>query len=163
MEVEEMLKRLVLAIALGALAAVPMAHAGATIGGAGPRVGVSIDPDQFVFGGQLIIGELAPDLTFDPSLEFGFGDNVTVIAMNLDMHYHFTVEGSAWRPYAGAGLGLAFIEVDEGGGSDTEVGLNLVGGAGVPTQSGNRFFGELRLGLGDIPEVKLIAGWNFKI
>jgi hypothetical protein len=162
MEVEEMLKRLVLVIALGALTAVPAAHADATIGGVGPRIGLSIDPDQLVLGGQMIIGELAPDLTFDPNIEFGFGDNVTVVAMNFDLHYHFTLEGTAWRPYAGGGLGLNFIDVD-GGGSDTEVGLNIVGGAGVPTQSGNRFFGELRLGIGDIPEIKLVAGWNFKI
>lgn len=157
-----MLKRLVLVIALGALMAVPAAHADATIGGVGPRIGLSIDPDQLVLGGQLIIGEIAPDLTFDPNIEFGFGDNATVIAMNFDLHYHFTLEGTAWRPYAGGGLGLNFIDVD-GGGSDTEVGLNIIGGAGVPTQSGNRFFGELRLGVGDIPEIKLVAGWNFKI
>ena len=158
-----MLKRLVLLVALGALFSIPSAHAGATIGGVGPRVGLSIDPDQFVFGGQMIIGELAPDLTFDPSLEFGFGDNMTVISMNFDLHYHFTVSGSSWRPYAGGGLGLNWIDLDGGGGSDSEVGLNIVGGAGVPTASGNRFFGELRLGVGDIPEIKLIAGWNFKI
>lgn len=157
-----MLKRLAVFVALGALISGSAAHAGATLGGVGPRVGLSIDPDQLVLGGQMIIGELAPDLTFDPSLEFGFGDNVTVIAMNADLHYHFTLEGTAWRPYAGGGIGLNFIDVD-GGGSDTEVGLNLIGGAGVPTQSGNRFFGELRLGLGDIPEIKLLAGWNFKI
>jgi len=158
-----MLKRWMVLVALGALLSASAAHAEAKIGGVGPRVGLSIDPDQFVFGGQMIIGELAPDLTFDPSLEFGIGDNVTVIAMNFDLHYHFTVSGSSWRPYAGGGLGLNFIDVEGEGGSDTEVGLNIIGGAGVPTASGNRFFGELRLGVGDIPEIKLIAGWNFKI
>jgi hypothetical protein len=165
MEVEEMLRRLVLILALGALSAVP-AHAAAVLGGVGPRVGFSSNPDQLVFGGQAIIGELAPDLTFDPNLEFGFGDHATVIAANFDLHYHFVIEGSAWRPYAGAGIGLNFIEVDRGFAedlSDTEVGLNLIGGAGVPTASGNRFFGELKLGVGDIPDLKVLVGWNFKI
>jgi len=160
-----MLRRLVLVFALGALFAVP-AHADAVLGGAGPRVGFSINPDQLVFGGQLIIGEVAPDLTFDPSLEFGFGDHATVIAANFDMHYHFVVSGTAWRPYAGAGLGINFIEVDNRFGedfSDTEVGGNLILGAGIPTQAGNRFFGEMKFGLGDIPDLKVLVGWNFKI
>src|SRR5262245_20513573 len=144
-----MLKRLLLVGALGALLAAP-AQAQTMIGGIGPRVGFSVDPDQIVFGGQAIIGEIAPQMTFDPSLEFGFGDHVTVIAANFDLHYHFDISGSAWRPYAGAGVGLNFVSIDLGpfrDASDTEVGGNLVAGAGVPTKSGNRFFGELKLGL----------------
>jgi len=43
------------------------------------------------------------------------------------------------------------------------VGGGLVIGAGVPTKSGNRFFTELKLGLGDVPSLKMVAGWNFKI
>jgi outer membrane protein W len=89
-----------------------------------------------------------------------------VVALNFDMHYHFDMEGTAWRPYAGAGIGLNFIEFDEGAfsdQSDTEVGGNLIIGAGIPTQSGNRFFGEMKFGLGDIPTLKLLVGWNFKM
>ncbi len=160
-----MFKRMLVIGALGALLAAP-AQAQTVVGGVGPRVGFSVDPDQIVFGGQLIIGEIAPQLTFDPSLEFGFGDHTTVIAANFDLHYHFAVSGSAWRPYAGGGVGLNFIEFDNGpfqDNSDTEVGGNLVIGAGVPTQSGNRFFGEMKLGLGDIPTLKMLVGWNFKI
>jgi hypothetical protein len=165
MEVEEMLRRLLLVTALCACSAMP-ASAQAVVAGVGPRVGFSTGPDQLVFGGQLIIGEVAPSLTFDPSLEFGFGDHVSTIAINFDMHYHFVVEGSAWRPYAGAGIALLFFDFDAPPGvdnSDTEVGGNLVIGAGIPTQAGNRFFGELKLGLGDIPDLKMMVGWNFKI
>lgn len=131
----------------------------------GPRVGFSIDPDQIVFGGQLQVGEIAPQMTFDPSLEFGFGDDVTVIAMNFDLHYHLALRDSDWRPYFGAGIGIAFEEVDNpppfSDDSDTEVGGNLVGGASVRTRGGSDFFGELRLGLGDIPSLKMSVGWNF--
>ena len=160
-----MLKRLLLLCAFGAACATTAA-AEATVGGIGPRVGFSTSPDQIVFGGQAIIGEIAPQITFDPNLEFGFGDHQTVIAANFDMHYPFDLEGTAWRPYAGAGIGLNFIEFDNGpfaNESDTEVGGNLIAGAGIPTQSGNRFFGEMKFGLGDIPTLKLLVGWNFKI
>ena len=161
-----MLKRLLLVCALGAATAAT-AQAQAVVGGAGPRVGFSTGPDQLVFGGQLIIGEIAPQLTFDPSLEFGFGDNVTLISTNLDLHYHFVVQGSSWRPYAGGGLGIHFVQFDSpapfGDNSETDIGGNLIVGAGVPTQAGNRFFGELKIGVGDAPDLKMMVGWNFKI
>ncbi len=154
-------------IALGVLCTASAYAGTAVVGGLGPRVGFSTDPDQFVFGGQLIIGEIAPSLTFDPDVEFGFGDDVTVVALNLDMHYHFAIQGSTWRPYVGAGAGINFLEFDRPlpleDKSDTEVGGNFIVGAGVPTAAGNRFFGELKLGLGDIPDLKLLVGWNFKI
>lgn len=161
-----MLKRLLLVCALGAATAAT-AQAQAVVGGAGPRVGFSTGPDQLVFGGQLIIGEIAPQLTFDPSLEFGFGDHLTLISTNLDLHYHFVVQGSAWRPYAGGGVAINFVQFDNpppfGDDSETDIGGSLIVGAGVPTQAGNRFFGELKLGLGDTADLKIMVGWNFKI
>lgn len=156
-----MLRRALLVCALCAL--VPAAaHAQSSIEtGVGPRVGVSINPDQFVFGGQAVIGEIAPNLTFDPSLELGFGDDITNVQLNFDGHYHFDLANSRWRPYAGAGIGVAFYSWD--GGDDTEVSANLVVGAGAPTSSGNRFFGELRIGLDDLPDLKMMVGWNFRM
>jgi hypothetical protein len=131
----------------------------------GLRLGFSVDPDQIVFGGQLQVGPVAPQLTFDPSLDLGFGDDVTTIAMNFDLHYHFLLEDSDWRPYVGPGIGIAFYEFDRqppfSDDSDTEVGGNIVLGTDVRTRAGNDFFGEFRLGLGDIPDLKLMVGWNF--
>jgi hypothetical protein len=160
-----MLKKLLLVASLLAIASASEAAVVAT--GIGPRVGFSVDPDQIVFGGHAVIGEIAPSVTFDPSLEFGFGDNSTVVAMNFDAHYHATLANSDWRPYFGAGIGVNFFSHDNPApfrdDSDTNVGGNLILGAGIPTRSGNRFFTELRLGLGDIPSLKMIAGWNFRL
>jgi hypothetical protein len=162
-----MLKRFFLAGLLWALIAPGTAHAATTATGFGPRVGLSIDPDQLVLGGQLVIGEIAPDVTFNPNIELGFGDNATVIALNLDGQYHFRIQNSPWRPYVGFGIGINFIEVDLpspfNNVSNTEVGANLIVGAGVPTRSNNRFFTEARFGLGDIPDLKLMAGWQFAL
>lgn len=161
------MKRTLIAVVLAAVLPVTALAQSPVVTGIGPRVGVSIDPDQFVFGGQVYFGEVAPDLSLEPNLEIGIGDDVTVVAVNFDMLYHFSIQGSAWRPYAGAGLGVNFISWDAPAplqdDSDTEVGANLILGAGAPTQSGNRFFTELRFGLGDIPELKLMVGWNFKM
>jgi hypothetical protein len=131
----------------------------------GVRAGLSISPDQFVFGGQLSFRGLAPDWTFDPSLELGLGDDLTVIAFNLDALYHLRLSGSDWRPYVGGGLGLASISWDEPTGlhDDThnEVGLNVVLGFRVPTRSGQHWFTEMRLGVADLPDLKVVGGFSF--
>jgi hypothetical protein len=164
-----MFKRLVVLCALCALLPISAYAAGAAVTSYGPRVGFSTSPDQLVVGGQLSVGNVTPEITFDPNVELGFGDNATLIAFNLDLHYHFDISGSNWSPYVGAGVGINFISIDLPPGvsadnSFTKVGGQLIGGASVPTASGNKFFGELKLGLGDsaIPDMKLLVGWNFK-
>src|SRR5262249_51917769 len=99
-----------------------------------------------------------PRLTVVPDLEVGVGNNETTIAISGDFLYHFVLKNSNWTPYAGAGPCIAF---ESDGGSETDAGLNLVGGMSVPTKSSNRFFVEIKRGLGDIPSFKAIAGWAF--
>lgn len=160
-----LMKKWMVAAALLATAAVP-AGAATVVTGIGPRVGFAVGPDQLLLGGHVVVGEVAPSITFDPSLELGFGDNLTVIGFNFDLHYHFEIRETDWRPYLGAGVTLNFVNADLPGPDDssTGVGGGFVIGAGVPTRSGNRFFGELKIGLGDeVHDLKLVAGWNFKM
>lgn len=162
-----MFRRLVLLLA--ACVVLPAAvHAKGGSAGAssyGPRVGVSVDPDQLVLGGQFSTGEIAPSVSFDPNAELGIGDDQTVIAINLDGHYHFALRGSSWSPYLGFGVGVNFFSFDRPAPfqdeSETDVGGNFILGAAVPTNAGSQFFTEMKLGLGDIPSLKIMAGWNF--
>jgi hypothetical protein len=159
-----MLRKLLIAGLL--LISVPAAVHAAALTTAGFRAGFSIDPDQVVLGGQMEVGDIAPSVSFVPNLDIGFGDHLTVIAFGFDLHYNMTIRDSDWRPYAGAGLGIHFVEVDRAApfdGSSTEVGGNFLLGASVPTRSGNLFFTELKLGLGDVPTLKLLAGLNFRL
>jgi hypothetical protein len=161
-----MLKRLLVLCALGAMLPLTAQAAGPVGTTYGFRAGFSVDPDQLVLGGQMQVGEVAPNLSFDPNLELGFGDNLTIIAFNLDMHYHFDLSNSSWRPYMGAGAGINFIQQDAPPGTSddsfTKVAGGLIVGAGVPTRSGNRFFSELKIGLGDwAPDLKVLVGFNF--
>src|SRR5262249_4796087 len=89
-EGSDMLRRLVIACIL---AAVPASALAASTTAIGPRIGFSTGPDQFVVGGQLSIGEVAPHLTFDPSVDIGLGDNRTLVGLNLDLHYLFNASG----------------------------------------------------------------------
>ena len=138
----------------------------------GPRVGFSVDPDQAVVGGHLSAG-FAPDWTFNPSVELGFGDHATVTALNFDAEYHFAIRNSNWAPYVGGGLGVNFVSVhvdmpapfSDFNVNDTVTGLNIIVGTMIPMASGQRMFTELRLGAGDsaMPELKGMFGWNFKL
>lgn len=138
-------------LALGLLAARP-AHAQ---GGFGLRAGVSVDPDQFFVGAHVDVGPLVNRLWFRPNLEVGFGDDVTLLALNAELAYWFPTR-SAWRAYAGGGPALNLYDSDFG--SETEAGLNLV--LGVAHRGG--FFVEAKAGLFDSPELKLSFGYSFQ-
>ena len=163
-----MVQRLVVCCALGVLLPLTALAQGPVVNSYGLRAGFSTSPDQLLLGGQMSISEVAPNLSFDPNIDLGFGDNATIIAFNLDMHYHFDITGSTWRPYVGAGAGINWIQVDLPPGvsddSFTRVSGSFILGAGVPTQSGSRFFSELKVGLGDssTADLKLLVGWNFR-
>lgn len=136
------------------------AAAGSSQAAFGPRIGISTSPDQLVVGGQLVFPEFAPHVAAMPNVELGFLDNETTIALNGDLAYHFVVKSSTWKPYAGAGIALVITQ-PENGDSFTDAGMNLILGTDVPTRTGNKFFGEFRIGIGDISSLKVIAGWNF--
>lgn len=142
------------------------AYATGTFATFGPHLGFSTDPDQVVFGGQLQMVDVAPDLDFVPGVDVGFGDHATLVSLNGDFHYRFKIQGATWQPYAGGGLAVHFYSWDSGfgpHGSDTVGGGSLLFGADVPTKTGSRFFVEGKLALGDGPSFKAIAGWHFRM
>ncbi len=156
-----------LALALLTAALVPAsAHAAQSFTAWGPHLGFSSGPDQIVFGGHLQWGDVAPQLDFVPSVDLGFGDHATVVSLNGDFHYRIQTN-TTWQPYAGGGLGIHFVSVDNGGpgfgdGSETVFGGHLIVGADVATKSHSRFFVEGKFGLGDSPDFKALVGWSFQ-
>jgi hypothetical protein len=133
----------------------------------GPRVGLGINPDQIVFGGHMAFGGFHPDWTLSPILELGFGDHQTVVSIDFDGYYHMHLEDSDWRPYFGGGLSIDNFNIDEPAPfehvSNTEAGINLVAGTSIPTSPNAPMFAELRVGVGDIPDLHIMAGWNFPL
>jgi hypothetical protein len=134
----------------------------------GVRGGINMNPDQFNFGAHVDMGRLASRIRLQPSFELGLGNGVFLASANFDAHYLFSA--SRFRPYAGGGLGVNFIDVTNGmgrgDGLNIEPALNLVGGVewGAPrarSQAFRRYLLEARVGMGDTPELKLIAGLNF--
>ena len=128
---------------------------------AGIRAGLSVDPDQFFFGGHIETRPILDNVTFRPNAEIGIGDGLTVVAFNIEFAYWIPVRGSAWRVYLGAGPALVIASVhDDGpgrGDSDAGGGFNILVGA----QQRKLFF-EMKVGLIDSPELKFTVGYILK-
>jgi hypothetical protein len=123
----------------------------------GLRAGVSVDPDQLYVGGHVETDPLVERLVFKPNVEIGFGDNVTLAAVNLEFVWKFPQQRGAWSFYAGGGPGINFYQVD-GPGDDAEVGFNFVGGV----ENSRGLFFEMKLGAGDSPDFKFGVGIAFR-
>ena len=129
--------------------------------GPGVRGGVSIDPDQFYFGGHYETDALVDRLYFRPNIEAGLGDDLTVVALNFEFAYKFP-RRNGWQLYAGGGPAVNFYSSDRGPGNDresnSEAGLNFL--LGVEHAEG--LFFEFKIGALDSPELKFGVGWTFR-
>lgn len=123
----------------------------------GLRTGFSVSPDQFSIGVQARLGEFSIG-RFAPSVDFGFGDNVTLTTFNFDVQADLlSLPGTGTSFYGGAGPTISIIDPERGK-SDTEIGLSFVGGVKVPFSPASYYNVEARLGVGDIPDFKLLIG-----
>lgn len=152
-----------LALAPCAARAARESDPGSDIGfrGWGPRLGLSIDPDQFHFGAHLDFGNFARHVRFQPNIEVGVGDNVTLATINAEAAYRFLSRWDVWTPYVGGGLGANVKRLDNGNDSETDVGVNALGGIERGLAGGDRFFLEAKFSLNDVPDAKVTAGWTF--
>jgi len=126
---------------------------------AGVRAGISVDPDQFYFGGHLETSPLIDRLHFRPNLEVGFGDDLVLLGANMEFVYKFPRK-NGWGIYAGAGpaLNVFMFDDDAGGGTDTEAGLNIL----VGVENSRGLFFEFKIGAIDSPDFKFGVGWTFR-
>ena len=122
----------------------------------GVRGGISVDPDQFYFGGHLETSPLIDRLYFRPNVEVGIGDNLTLIAANMEFVYKFT-RSRPWNIYAGAGPALNIVIPDEGD-SNTDAGLNIL----VGVEQARGLFFEFKLGAIDSPDFKFGVGYTWR-
>jgi hypothetical protein len=154
---------------MAALATLAASTAGAATGW-GLRAGVTFDPDQVHVGAHVYAGELFDNGYFVPNVEVGFSDHLTLIALNPELVYRFDRRSaSRWGFYVGGGLGVNIIKWDDGddfpfdrhNDTDTDLGVNFLGGMLNRLSSGNEFFLELKLGVADSPDAKVTVGLTF--
>ena len=149
-----MVRRLICTAALAA-AMMGFSTPAAAQAGPGVRGGVSVDPDQFYFGGHFETDPLIEQLYFRPNVEVGVGNDVTTVAFNIEAIYKFPLQRRGTSFYVGGGPAVIIYDRDDR--SDTEGGLNLLGGL----EFGKVFF-EVKGGLFDSPNLKVGIGYTFR-
>ncbi len=126
--------------------------------GFGLRTGYGTNPDQFVIGAQAVLGKTLGFMRFAPSIDAGFGDDLSSYLLNADFRLlSFSPPGSPAGLYAGTGASIAVYDFSNDG-SDTEVGLNVIGGLTLPMGQKNEYNLEVRFGFGDMPELRVLFG-----
>ena len=139
-------------VAMTAMSAMP-----AQAQDAGVRGGLSLDPDQFYFGGHLETSPLVNRVHFRPNVEVGIGEDVMLIAANMEFVYKFPRRGG-WGFYAGAGPALNIIMIDESDDSEMEGGFNVLLGA----ENSRGLFFEFKIGALDSPDLKFGVGYTWR-
>ncbi|MBI4551506.1 MAG: hypothetical protein HY710_04515 [Candidatus Latescibacteria bacterium] len=126
----------------------------------GLRGGATIEPDQVHIGFH-VQTMIVPQWRFQPNVEIGVNDDVTLIALNPELNYLF-VTRTRVKPYLGVGPGINIVDSRRPfGRTDTEVGINFVFGFEIPLRSVHTFMTELKVGVGDSPDLKMTFGVTF--
>lgn len=149
--------RTLFALALAAALSLPSARAQISFA---PMVGYDIDAEALSLG---IAFELATPIaalplqpSIRPSAEYIFADgDITYVRVDGDLIGRLNATPTL-QPYVKAGPTIEFVSIDGIDDSNTEVGINLGGGAEF-----NRIFVEGALGLGDISDFRIRAGYRF--
>jgi hypothetical protein len=117
--------------------------------GFGVKAGLGLEPDQFVIGLQYSLGKALGIFRIVPNAHLGFGD-ITTVDLNVDFLARFIAKDSGFGFYGGGAP--TFIT---GSGFD-EFGFTLVGGVQVPIVKNKATNIEVRFGLGDLPDIRLL-------
>jgi hypothetical protein len=138
----------------------------------GVRAGVGMDPEVILIGVQAQVGPIfTPNLTFRPSVDFGWGELTSLFSINPDFIYRLPVSArnGRWSAYAGVGPGFTFLHQNlnttsggkriDFGEFHSSTGLNILGGL----QYRGGMFAELRTSVyaEPAPTLRLIFGYNF--
>lgn len=138
----------------------------------GPRVTIGVgDINNDVYGGSFAIGAdlrlRTPALPVqgNGSFDFYFADDPwTVWSIDLNAVYPFGVDNEVFTPYAGAGLGITQFSADGDAADDTDIGINIVGGAEFETGGSVTPFAQLQATVaGDADRLGITGGLLFNL
>lgn len=128
--------------------------------GWGPRIAISEDPDQFVFGLHLDLYPIAEGIRFVPNVDAGLGDDLFLVSMNVDLLYALPMPVSG-EVLIGGSLGL--IHADPTGDSpraETETDLGAVGLIGYEFEEAP-VRAEIRFGFSHLcPDLKVALAYT---
>ena len=127
--------------------------------------GYDIDAEEFLIGAGVEFSIAGMPLTFTPGFDYYPGlAGASYFVMDFDAHYPFQAKGIT--PYVGGGFYVSRVSVTLptfGSISDTNVGLNLKGGAAFGTSSKVRPFTEARLRMGNGSTLIIKGGLSIRL
>ena len=126
----------------------------------GIRAGVSIDPEQFYFGGHITTGPVVDRLFFRPNAEIGVGNHSSGVALNGEFAYFVPLEKRDTNAYFGGGPAVNIFSSGPSGARNTSVGPGFNFLVGVGQRRG--WFAEMKIGAIDSPRFKLGVGYTFR-
>ena len=167
-----MKKRLtfVVVFALGLLVGLHEVQAQAQIE-IGPRLGFDLagDVEEFFIGADGRVGLTTLPLVLNGAFDFYFvEENLDFWQLSFNALYEFGIANAAFDPYVGGGIGISRASLDLGGGlfgddaSDTDVGLNFIGGATFGFGS-LKPFAQAQITFGDVDLLTIGGGLLFSI
>ena len=126
----------------------------------GPRVGYEIDDLNDLFVGADVRLDVATlPVIINPAFDYYLTDGFDLFQLSANALYTFGINNAVFTPYAGAGVGITRVSVDSefGDASNTDVGLNIIGGAEFGF-GGLRPFVQAQLTLDGESDLTTIAG-----
>ena len=124
--------------------------------------GASIDPEQAYAGVAWESPDLGGRFRLRPGIDGGFGDGLRLGTINIDLVVRFPLGQSGWSLIQGGG---PVITVSKFTGEFEDVPRELHAGGSYlfGFRHDNGFFGEFRVGGGNVPQLKIGAGWTVEI
>jgi hypothetical protein len=124
--------------------------------------GASIDPTQVYAGVSWESPDIGGRFRLRPGIDGGFGDDLNLGTINIDLIVKFPLGTTAWSLIQGGGPTISIVKFTGFEGEPREVhagGSYLFG-----FQHNNGFFTEFRVGGGGyVPNLKIGAGWSIEI
>jgi hypothetical protein len=120
--------------------------------------GASIDPEQLFVGVFWQTPPLGNRFHIRPGIDGGFGSDVRLATINIDFIARFPIGASGWHFIQGGGPVIVLTKFDDFEGTDTSAGGSYI--IGFAHDSG--FLGEFRIGGGNVPSLKMGAGFAIR-
>lgn len=125
----------------------------------GPRLGYNFDAEEFSIGVHFL-KPLTDAISIYPSVDYFLVDGGTLLGFNADLRYQVPADNLDWL-YVGAGLGITRWSYE--GFSNTDTGVNLIGGFQPAGGSRIKPFAEARLSIGDGSSFAVFGGLHIPL
>ena len=123
--------------------------------------GWSIDPEQGYVGVFYQTPDIGGRFRLRTGIDGGFGEGLRLATINIDFAYFIPLGGGGWKFLTGGGPTIVLTRfADDVYDTGTEISAGASWILGFAHDNG--FFAEFRIGGGNVPSLKMGAGWTLK-